>query len=69
MEKDNREAVFRIPPADVVMLPDGVYQISLGTDPRFIQYVSSSHLLDQHINQLERKYREQYSKEQQPYVE
>ncbi len=51
------------------MLPDGVYQISLGTDPRFVQYVSSTHLLDQHINQLERKYREQYSKEQQPYVE
>ncbi len=60
---------FKIPPADVVMLPDGVYQISLGTDPRFVQYVSSTHLLDQHINQLERKYREQYSKEQQPYVE
>ena len=58
-----------MPPADVVLLPDGVYQVSLGTDPRFVQYVSSSHLLDTHINQLERKYRAQYAAEQQPYVE
>lgn len=60
---------FKIPPADVVMLPDGTYQISLGIDPRFVQYVTSAHLLDQHINQLERKYRAEYAKEVQPYIE
>ena len=58
-----------MPPADVVLLPDGVYQVSLGTDPRFVQYVSSSHLLDMHINQLERKYRAEYAHEVQPYIE
>jgi len=51
------------------MLPDGTYQISLGIDPRFVQYVTSAHLLDQHINQLERKYRAEYAPEVQPYIE
>ena len=51
------------------MLPDGVYQISLGTDPRYVQYVTSAHLVDAHINQLERKYRAEYAHEVQPYIE
>ena len=51
------------------MLPYGTYQISLGTDNRYVQYVSSAHLLDQHINQLERKYRAEYAEEVQPYIE
>ena len=60
---------FKIPPVDVVMLPDGTYQLSLGTDLRYVQFVTSSHLLDQHINQLERKYRDEYAHEVQPYIE
>ena len=51
------------------MLPDGTYQLSLGTDPSYTQFISSAHLLDQHINQLERKYRDEYAHEVQPYIE
>ena len=57
---------MKIPPADVVMLPDGVYQISVGPH---VQYVTSAHLIDQHIIQLERIYREKYDQAVQPYLE
>ena len=57
---------MKIPPAEVVMLQDGTYRISVGTN---IQYVTSMHLVDQHIVQLERIYREKYDQAVQPYLE
>ena len=57
---------FKLPPVDVVLLPDGVYQVSIGP---LVQFVTSSHLIDQHVNQLERIYREKFENEQQPYIE
>jgi hypothetical protein len=57
---------MKIPPAEVVMLEDGTYRISVGTHH---QYVTSMHLVDQHIVQLERIYREKYDQAVQPYLE
>ena len=57
---------MKIPPAEVVMLEDGTYRISVGKHP---QYVASLHLVDQHIVQLERIYREKYDQAVQPYLE
>ncbi len=51
---DNGEVVFKIPPAQVELTSDGMYKISIGDKH---QYVSSSHLIDEHIIQLERIYR------------
>jgi len=62
--------MFSVPPAEVTMTEDGMYKIQLGTgDQGLIQYVSSMHLVDEHIKYLERKYRSRYAEEQQPYIE
>ena len=58
---------FTIPPAEVTMTEDGqMYKIQVGD---LVQFVSSMHLVDEHIKYLEGKYRKRYSTEQQPYIE
>ena len=58
---------FTIPPAEVTMTDDGeMYKIQVGD---LVQFVSSMHLVDEHIKYLESKYRKRYSTEQQPYIE
>ena len=53
------------------MTDDGeMYKIQIGTgDTGLVQFVSSMHLVDEHIKYLEGKYRKRYSTEQQPYIE
>jgi hypothetical protein len=49
------------------MTEDGqMYKIQVGD---LVQFVSSMHLVDEHIKYLEGKYRKRYSTEQQPYIE
>ena len=62
---------FKIPPAEVTMTDDGqMYKIQIGTgDTGLVQFVSSLHLVDEHIKYLEGKYRKRYTTEQQPYIE
>ncbi len=61
---------FSIPPAEVTMTSDGMYKIQIGTgDAGLVQFVSSMHLVDEHIKYLEGKYRKRYTIEQQPYIE
>ena len=58
---------FKIPPADVTLTDDGeMYKIQVGD---LVQFVSSLHLVDEHIKYLEGKYRKRYTIEQQPYIE
>ena len=57
---------MKIPPPEVTMLEDGTYKITVG---KHFQFVTSMHLVDQHINQLERKYRAEYDTATQPYLE
>ena len=52
------------------MTTDGMYKIQIGEGDRgLVQFVSSMHLVDEHIKYLEGKYRKRYSDEQQPYIE
>ncbi len=61
---------FKIPPAEVTMTSDGMYKIQVGEgDQGLVQFVSSMHLVDEHIKYLEGKYRKRYTTEQQPYIE
>ena len=55
--------MFKIPPPQVEMLEDGMYKISIGDKH---QFVSSSHLIDEHIIQLERIVRKAHMNSQQP---
>jgi len=49
------------------MTEDGqMYKIQVGD---LTQFVSSMHLVDEHVKYLNNKYRSRYSQEQQPYVE
>jgi len=57
---------MKIPAPEIEMLDDGMYRISVG---KFYQFVSSTHLFDQHINQLNAKYKAQYDDAVQPYLE
>ena len=57
---------MKVPPAEVIMFDDGTYRVSVGPHH---QFVTSMHLVDQHIVQLERIYREKYDQAVQPYLE
>lgn len=54
LESKIGDGVFRIPPPQITLMPDGAYKVSVGS---CVQFVSSAHLIDEHIIQLERIYR------------
>ena len=67
MSKNGEAMSFTIPPAEVTMTEDGeMYKIQVGD---LTQFVSSMHLVDEHVKYLSNKYRSRYSQEQQPYIE
>ena len=49
---------FNIPPPKITLMPDGAYKVSVGS---CVQFVSSAHLIDEHIIQLERIYRKKHA--------
>ena len=59
LESKNRESVsFNIPPPQITLMEDGAYKIEIGS---CVQFVSSAHLIAEHIIQLARIYRKRHA--------
>ncbi len=57
---------MQIPGEVVELLDDDIYRVSVG---KYYQFVSSSHLIQQHVNQLRERYKKDYDDAVQPYLE
>jgi hypothetical protein len=57
---------MQIPAEEIELLDDGVYRVSVG---KYYQFVSSSHLIQPHVNQLRERYKQDYDEAVQPYLE
>ena len=57
---------MKIPPEEIELLEDDVYRVSVG---KYFQFVSSQHLIPQHVNQLRERYKKDYDMAVQPYLE
>ena len=57
---------MKIPAEEIELLEDDVYRVSVG---KYFQFVSSQHLIPQHVNQLRERYKKDYDMAVQPYLE
>ena len=57
---------MKIPAEEIELLSDDIYKVSVG---KYYQFVSSQHLIPQHVNQLRERYKQDYDEAVQPYLE
>ena len=57
---------MQIPGEVVELLDDDIYRVSVG---KYYQFVSSQHLIPQHVNQLRERYKKDYDEAVQPYLD
>ena len=57
---------MKIPTEEIEFLDDGTYRVSVGN---FHAYTTSAHLIVPKVNQLRRKYKEEFDRVVQPYMD